>query len=145
MSGLIEIQDALIATLKGMQDETGGATFTTVEPWIAGDANDVEQVKGLRPPAAFVVFLSASDLDEAQEVTRWGVFIVTGGVRDKAERNRKAMNTTERVVDTIRNNRLGLRKISATKAIGIENLYSESLNRQGMGLYGLSFEIKRHR
>lgn len=144
MTTLADIQDAIIDTLKSMTNETGHPVFKDVEPWVSSDANDVENAKGIRAPSAFVVFLKADELDTAQETTQWGVFTVTGGVRDKAERNRNAMETAESVAKTLRNNRLGLKKITSVKALGIDNLYSESLDRNGMGLFGISFEIKRH-
>lgn len=145
MSTILEIQDALIETLKSIQDASGSAVFKSVEAWISSDASDVENTKGIRPPVAYVVFLGANGLDESQETTRWGIFTITGGVRDKAERNRNAIKTAELVVDGLRNNRLGLKKVSATRTLGIENLYSDSLDKNGMGLFGISFEIKRHR
>jgi hypothetical protein len=144
MTTLADIQDAIIDTLKAMTTDNGESVFIDVEPWVSGDARDVENAKGIRAPSAFVVFLRADELDTAQEVTRWGVFTITGGVRDKAERNRHAMQTAENVAQTLRNNRLGLKKITSVKALSIDNLHSESLDRNGMGLFGISFEIKRH-
>ena len=144
MSSIIDIQDALIETLQDMTRDGGMPLFTQVESWTASGAAAIEQNKSIKPPAAFVVFLSASELDAPSETTKWGVFVITGGVMGKDKRNREAIETVERVVAALRNHRLGLKKVSAVKSLSIETLYSEPLDRNGLGLFGLSFELKRH-
>lgn len=143
--GILAVEDDLVATIKAAVTDK----VRTVES-LPGDWDDDMLRRLLRQvPGVFVAFAGGAPVQSgatsAEMRGQWVVFVVTGHASGEAARRRGdarqvgAYELAELLIPVLHGHRIA--GVGSFTFAGLENLYTGQIDRTGVAVYGLKFEL----